>query len=87
MALLINLTTDSGIDLTNAYAKIAHFGGDKNEIHYQVDVFLSEAARDAGKQPVKGEGFHVTLPTGNDILPLLYADLKTRTGYTDGVDA
>jgi hypothetical protein len=90
MAVLINYTTDSGIELTNAYAKIEHYhgrnSGDESHANYEVYLFASAGARSSNKAPVASFGFTCPTPVG-DILPALYADLKTQEPFTAAVDA
>lgn len=75
------------IDATfpEAYAKIGRFVGDKKSTRYDVEVFSTEAARRAHKQAVENKFFSVPTPEG-DILPALYAHLKTQPGFEDAED-
>jgi hypothetical protein len=88
MALQLSLSdTSIGVAFPEAYAKIGDYFGNKNTIQYQVAVWANAAAREANCAPVRSDAYYVEVAdlTG-DVMPALYADLKTHEPYTNGVD-
>lgn len=90
MALQINLSaadTSIGVGFPNAYAKIGDYFGNKNTIQYQVAVWADAAAREANCAPVRSDAYYVEIADlSGDIMPALYADLKTHEPYANGVN-
>ena len=86
MALVLSLPQSFvGVPFDEAYARILNFDGDRDGIRYYVTVHANKNARDNGLAIVSNHHFWCPLPTG-DIMPALYADLKTRPGFEDAKD-
>jgi len=86
MAVRINLAnTVIGASFPTAYAKITQFVWNGRFIRYYVAVFIDEQARQSDKHAVREDIYNCPLPSG-EILPALYADLKTREDYIGAED-
>jgi len=90
MALIISLPaneTGIGVSFSNAYAKIGDYFGNKNTIQYQVSVWADADARLNNYAPIRQDAFYVEVADlSGDIMPALYADLKTHPLYNKGID-
>jgi hypothetical protein len=88
MALKLNITdTQTGSAFTNAYARIKGFTGDKTSVKYIVEIHATAQARLDNKRPVVRQSFTLDSTSFNgDVLPLLYANLKTQLGYESAED-
>lgn len=90
MALLVSLSADEnsiGIALPEAYAKIGDYFGNKQTIQYQVTVWADAQARIDNKAPVRQDAYYVEMiDVQGDLMPALYANLKTIPPYDTGVD-
>lgn len=90
MALLVSLTADDtsiGVAFPEAYAKIGDYFGNKQTIQYQVAVWADAQARIDGKAPVRQDAYYVEMvDVQGDLMPALYANLKTIPPYDTGVD-
>lgn len=88
MALKISLAdTHVGVPAPEAYAKIGKIHGDKERIDYTVETFLSAEARHSRKSAIGMARFSVSPANlSGDLLPALYADLKTREGFQGAED-
>jgi len=87
MALQIVTTTKHGIVLNQAYAKITSFSGNKQEIHYNVDMYASAADRLSLRPAVDTFDFCYQIqPDMGPVLPALYAHLKTTDQCKNGLD-
>lgn len=90
MALILPLAPNEnsvGVAFPEAYAKIGDYFGNKNTIQYQVAVWADATARQANYAPIRQDAYYVEVAdlTG-DIMPALYADLKTHPPYDKGID-
>lgn len=88
MAIQIALqSSDVGLAFAAAYVRISRFSGGKERVNYSADAFASQEARASGAKPVGTQRFDLaTADVAGDILPALYADLKTRPGYENAED-
>ena len=87
MALFVDCTaTVIGVPMTDTYARIVHFQGDKDNLHILVEHYASEQARHGNAQYVSSHSF--TAPTAQVTggLPAMYAWLKQQPMYADAVD-
>ena len=76
-------------EVTTAYAKVGNFfraGG--GAIQVQVQVFHSEDMRHANANTIKEDSHYINLEDlKGDLIPAIYAVLKTFTDYAGAVDA
>lgn len=86
MALKLSITTSNvGVPFAQAYARITNIHGNKDQVQYQVSVSANADARQANAQEVAQHAFYCPTPTDN-LMPSLYADLKTQVGFEAAVD-
>lgn len=88
MAIQIALQSSSiGVPFPAAYIRITRFSGDKERMTYSVDIYASAQARADNARPVGSDQFRAVMADIlGDVLPALYADLKTRAGYEGAED-
>lgn len=94
MALQLSKTTQHGITLATAYAKVSTFSGNKDALTCQVDYFATQAARDAGTPIVLSEYYQWnrtemawTGVTDTDALvSKIYTWLKTQPQFNGALD-
>lgn len=86
MALQKTISTSFGVN--GDYVKIHKFTADKDNVQIDVQMFVDQAARNAGNSPIKYWQFSTALPTGtsNDIMVDLYDHLKTLPEFSGAVD-
>lgn len=88
MALLLSYANEStGLDLPAAYARVAMYSGDKTNSRYRVELYVNKDARTNGRDALNILSF--TAPTTDltgDILPAVYAHLKSQPGFENAVD-
>lgn len=86
MALQFNFTNDnSGLTITNAYAKLGNFHGDKTNVRFDVEIFVSSEARLDNKQPISHLTFNVPYSDGMSIASL-YTYMKTLPEFSQAID-
>jgi hypothetical protein len=86
MAIQINLTASNvGVPFPTAYATITNIHGNKGVFQYQVSIFATADARQAGAQEISIAVFYCAVPT-EKLFEALYADLKTQPGFENSVD-
>lgn len=84
---LSRVTKETGVTLTEAYARIGSFYGSKDIISYQVYLYADGKAARQNLRPVAVEEYSFpTSELSGGIIASIYAHLKTQDGYTDGVD-
>lgn len=86
MALLTSLETSTGLSLTDSYARITRYLGDKENVEIFVSWYINEQARLSNKMHLQEKTYVCPLPEG-DILPGLYNYLKTLPEFYNSVDA
>jgi len=91
MALKFSLESNIyGVSAPQAYAKVSHFHGNKDQLHIQVAIFFNADAREQGLNTLK-EDTHIIatqdLNSRGDLLPAIYEVLKTLPEYQGAVDA
>jgi hypothetical protein len=86
MALKLAISTQFGIDLPDAYAKISSFAGNKDCFTLNVDFYATEAARDAGTPVIKSQAYQWNSTTANTLVGTMYDWLKTQDEFTTAVD-
>lgn len=94
MALQLDVQTEFGITVPDAYAKINTFSGSKEFIIVDVAFFATQAARDAGNPTVRRQAYQwnrvdqsMTGVTDSDALvSKLYDYLKTLPEFAEAVD-
>lgn len=85
MALQINKTFEgTGVTGALTYAKIDRIYGDASNITIVVNFYIDSVAR-IDKQPIEQGSFTVATPS-TDMLPALYAHLKTLPEFSGAVD-
>jgi len=90
MALLRSIELDSGLSVTNAYARVDNrSGGNKTEMNFALNYYISQQAFMDGKAFVKQEhySFEPSVDEGapNDIKQC-YEHLKTLQEFADSID-
>lgn len=79
--------TRIGVPAPEAYSKIGKIHGTKERIDYTVETFMSAEARNARKSPIAMSVFSVApADLSGDIMPALYANLKTKEGFENAED-
>jgi hypothetical protein len=94
MALQLDVQTQFGITVTDAYAKISTFTGTKDYVIVDVEFFATQEARDAGNPTVHRQAFQWnradqswTGVTDTDALTSkLYEFLKTLPEFAGAAD-
>jgi len=90
MALQLNLpTTQFGQPAPEAYARVTNFFGSKDQLQVQVAIHYNEAARQANMATVKENAHYIStadLAGKGDLLPAIYAVLKTFSDYAGATD-
>ena len=81
----VNPTT--GQTTTTAYARITNFYGTKDQIQVQVAIHANADARTGNMQTIKENAHYIAVEDlqGN-LIPAIYAVLKTYTDYAGAVD-
>jgi len=88
MALKLAINTQFGINAPNAYARIANFTGNKEQVQVQLVIYFNEDARKDGLTAIREDSVSVALQdlTG-DIFPAAYKALKNMPEYQGAIDA
>jgi hypothetical protein len=88
LALKIQATNSTnGQQETQAYARITNFFGTKDQIQVQVEIHATEEARRAGWPSIQQQAHYVNMESlQGDLIPAIYAVLKTFTQYADAQD-
>jgi len=82
----VNPTT--GQTTSEAYARITNFFGTKDQIQVQVAIHASADARTSNMQTIKENAHYIAIEDlKGDLIPAIYAVLKTYTDYDGAVDA
>jgi hypothetical protein len=85
MALQFTYETISGIVITEAYAHITQFVGDKSQISVKIDIYKDKTCRLAGKIPV--DKVQALLQIGNGAsYQQMYTELKTKPLFKEATD-
>lgn len=89
MALQLALeTTQFGVPAPKAYARITNFFGTKDNIQVQVAIHYDEEARQNNMATVREDAHYIAVEDlKGDIIPAIYAVLKTFSQYEGAVDA
>jgi len=81
----VNPTT--GQTTSEAYARITNFFGTKDQIQVQVAIHASADARTGNMQTIKENAHYIAVEDlKGDLIPAIYAVLKTYTDYAGAVD-
>ena len=81
----VNPTT--GQTTSEAYARITNFFGTKDQIQVQVAIHASEDARTGNFQTIKENAHYIAVEDlKGDLIPAIYAVLKTYTDYAGATD-
>ena len=93
MAIQIELNdTTFGTEFPAGYARIVSAFTDRIKLEYWVQVYVSKTAYQAGFSPLRGHKFEIQVADISPeigiltLIPTLYADLKTREEFANGVD-
>jgi len=88
MALKLSINTQFGVNAPQAYARIANFTGNKEQVQVQLVIYFNEDARKNDLIAVREDSISIALQdlTGN-IFPAIYEVLKTLPEYQGAVDA
>ena len=88
MALKLNLgQTQFGVPAPQAYARITNFFGSKDQIQVQVAIYFNEDARQQNMATVKENAHYINIEDlKGDIIPAIYAVLKTFSDYEGAED-
>lgn len=82
MAIELAITTTSGIDLPNAYIRVAGFLGDKTYVSYTARTWASASARTAEKDILEESNYSFAYSkTMGEIMAACYKDLMSRPEY------
>lgn len=85
MGLQLPFTTEFGIELTTAYAKIISYRGDKNDLKIEVAYFATQAARDEGK-PILERRWYSWSANADAFTEECYTHLKTLADFAEAED-
>jgi hypothetical protein len=88
MALVISAVNNTnGQTEAAAYARITNFFGTKDQLQVQVEVHATEQARQAGWPSVAQHAHYIGMESlQGDLIPAIYAVLKTLTPYAGAED-
>lgn len=84
MALQLNKETPFGI--SGNYIRIDRINGDKETVIFEVFLYVDQAARDSGKDPLMHIGTFGTSMPNTDFMPALYNHLKTLPEFSGAID-
>ena len=88
MALKLSISTQFGVNAPDAYARIANFTGNKEQVQVQLVVYFNEDARKQNLNAVREDSVSIALQDLNgDIFPAIYNALKSLPEYQGAVDA
>jgi len=88
MALKLSVQTQFGVEAPEAYARITNFFGTKDSIQVQVAIYYNQAARHDNMATVKENAHYIAIEDlKGDLIPAIYAVLKTFSDYEGAVDA
>ena len=88
MALKLSINTQFGINAPEAYAKIANFTGNKEQVQVQLVIYFNENARKEGLSVVREDSVSIAMEDlKGDLIPAIYKVLKTMTDYQGATDA
>lgn len=73
------------ITLPNAYVKIDSFNGNIDEVNFNANIFATQEARLANKNPIGRYDFTMTYQDGMTY-NLVYTYLKSLPGFENAVD-
>ena len=86
MALQNDFVDDNkGLTIANAYVKIGNFNGNKDNVRFDIEVFVNSQARLAGKQPIGLFMFEIPYQDSMSIASL-YTYLKTLPEFANAID-
>jgi hypothetical protein len=88
MALFLNIQTSNiGVSVNQAYAKIDSFLGHNNTLNFGVMFYYNQDARQKFATPIFSKNHVINLSEiSGDILPALYNYLKTLPEYEGATD-
>lgn len=87
MALKVDCNeTVIGVPMTNTYARITHYQGDKNYVMFFVEHHANETARHGNYDSVATVSFTVPTTECDANLTSLYAWLKQQPNYLNAED-
>jgi hypothetical protein len=87
MALQLSLATSSvGIAFPTAYVRVTTVSGDKNQANVMVEIYATEAARQAGARPIETRFHTLPMPATMPLYPTIYTALKALPEYAGAVD-
>jgi hypothetical protein len=88
MALKLSVATQFGVPAPEAYAKITNFYGTKDQLQVQVAIYFNADAREQNLSTVKENAHYIAMEDlKGDLIPAIYAVLKTFAEYEGAVDA
>ena len=88
MALKLSIETQFGIKAPNAYAKVANFRGNKEQVQVQLVIYFDEDARIKELNAVREDSISMNMEDlKGDLIPAIYEVLKTMADYQGAVDA
>lgn len=87
MAIIHNFSNvQTGLTITNAYTKISRFQGDKLNVRFDVETYVSSQSRLDGKSAISHQSYEI--PYGNGFsITSLYTYLKTLAEFSGAIDA
>jgi hypothetical protein len=81
----VNPTT--GQATSTAYARITNYFGTKDQIQVQVAIHANSDARHGNMQTIKENAHYISVEDlKGDLIPAIYAVLKTYTDYAGATD-
>mgnify|MGYP006269976479 CR=1 FL=1 len=88
MALELKLEqTQFGVPAPKAYARVTNFFGNKDQMQVQVAIYYDKNAKDSNLSTVKEEAHYINIEDlKGDIIPAIYAVLKTLDQYKNSKD-
>jgi hypothetical protein len=88
MALKLSVATQFGVPAPEAYAKITNFYGTKDQLQVQVAIYFNADAREQNLSTVRENAHYIAMEDlKGDLIPAIYAVLKTFADYEGAVDA
>lgn len=76
------------VDIANAYARVAHYDGNKHVVRFKVEVFINAESASLDGQPLGSDECTFDLPQQLDINPVAwaYGQLKQLGDFQDAKD-
>ena len=92
MAISKTIIMDNGLVIQNAYIKVIHLDGNKNNLYFNIQVYVSKAIADADTNnrnylgPIVGYIIVPDLESEDNFIAQAYNYLKTLPEFSTAID-